>query len=136
MSITLLLIRKHWPLTLLPEASWANFCQDIIDKIKNGLKQCPDRKYALLGYSQLREGFILWKLLKIAFQGADTTVNAINNNQFTDDMADATKANVVIGNPLRRTGKQSNVSDYGADNAHGIGVGKSIPDDWDKSGKY
>ena len=50
-------------------------------------------------------------------------------------MSDATKAIVVIGNPLRRAGKQSNVSGYGADNAHGVGVGKSIPDDWDKSGK-
>lgn len=95
--------------------------QDIISKITDGVKSCPDQKYALLGYSQ----------------GATTTLDALRSDDLSDEAKSMIEAVVLIGNPYRMPDQQSNVEGLGADYAMGIAsaIQKPIPEDFDQSGK-
>lgn len=95
--------------------------QDIISTINDGLNSCPDQVYALLGYSQ----------------GATATLDTLNNDNLSQDARDVIKAVILVGNPYRIPGQESNAEGFGSDDAEGIWAAdpKAISDDFDASGR-
>jgi thioesterase domain-containing protein len=69
--------------------------QDTVDIIKYGLKDCPDQKYFLFGYSQ----------------GATVVQEALN--KLDNESASAVSGIVMVGNPYRIPGRVSNVDSQG-----------------------
>jgi pimeloyl-ACP methyl ester carboxylesterase len=69
--------------------------QYTVDIINYGLQDCPEQKYFLFGYSQ----------------GATVMQEALNELQ--DEVAASVESVVLVGNPYRTPGRQSNVDEYG-----------------------
>lgn len=77
---------------------------DIINYISNGLSQCPQQTYALLGYSQ----------------GATATAIAINHFNDTRTAAfKAIKAVFIIGNPAHKPNQRANLDQNGGKATYG-----------------
>lgn len=71
---------------------------DVLRYVNDGVRDCPDQKYALLGYSQ----------------GASVNNIALRNITDTDSAAyKAIVAVLVIGNPGHISGEKANVDQYG-----------------------
>ncbi|CAI0647461.1 unnamed protein product [Colletotrichum noveboracense] len=69
--------------------------QNTVDTIRRGLQDCPNQKYALLGYSQ----------------GATVVLQALG--KLDHETTKAINAVVVVGNPYRTPGRASNVDSQG-----------------------
>lgn len=67
----------------------------VIETIDRGIRDCPEQKYALFGYSQ----------------GATLMLRALD--QVSETATDAIKSVVLLGNPYRLPGKISNVNGTG-----------------------
>lgn len=97
--------------------------QDIINRIKKGLKECPDQKYLLLGVSQ----------------GAAATTAVLQKTPINSKVGRAIAGVLLYGNPLHRPHKQSNVDQNGKKTTNDVtGLsrwGEGIPKTWDKSGR-
>lgn len=101
----------------------------VIDTINQGLRGCPEQKYALFGYSQ----------------GATLVLRVLS--QLSGEATGAIGSVILVGNPYRLPGKMSNVNGTGQpgndDNVgffvdYAIANNESIPQlssDLDKSGK-
>ena len=75
--------------------------QHTVEYINNGTQNCPDQKYAILGYSQ----------------GASVTMGALMNLTDTSSAAyKAIEAVLVIGNPYHIPNELANVDQFGGKN--------------------
>ena len=101
----------------------------LLNAIETGVKACPDQKYVILGYSQ----------------GASLILEA--SHRFSKDALNSIKAIVLVGNPYRIPGKNSNVNSLALPDKRGniglfttqaLSTGAEIPQfptDLDASGK-
>ncbi|KAL1847685.1 hypothetical protein Daus18300_013852 [Diaporthe australafricana] len=67
----------------------------VVDTIIQELRECPDQKFALFGYSQ----------------GATVMLRALS--QLSGEATSAVKSIILVGNPYRLPGKASNVNETG-----------------------
>jgi hypothetical protein len=67
----------------------------IIETVVQGLRNCPEQKYGLFGYSQ----------------GATVVLRALSN--LSPEALDAVSSVILLGNPYRLPGKPSNVNGAG-----------------------
>ena len=99
--------------------------EDIISLIEAGINNCPEQKYALLGYSQ----------------GATVTDEVLQHFAPWSPEGQKIKGVVLIGNPYHLPNKLGNVDEkcgFSTVGASGIGLGSEpyeIPDEWYASGK-
>lgn len=98
---------------------------DIIELIEGGIQNCPNQKYALLGYSQ----------------GATVTNQVLQHFDTTSDEGQNIKAVVLIGNPYRLPNEPGNLDEKcGTSTAGATGILNgiaeyTIPDAWYATGK-
>lgn len=90
----------------------------LLNAINTGVKACPEQKYVVLGYSQ----------------GASLVLEA--SKKLSKDAVEAVKAIVLVGNPYRFPGKQSNVDSHaqpdtrgtiGLFTTHALSSGSPVP---------